>query len=222
MRRKYWRKEIQLEESILRCFNGCSICPEGEVWRTKLKNCDNLVHWAPFQLIHQPNNIHFYVIDNKNIEKFACDNDRVCVNKAPLYAILAPIIEYSFRPNIKKIYERYLYSIADNPLPILFLLNRVFAISGVGIATIWVSNDNELLVMDDILRTLMLCNRNIDYVNIHIFSVNQYSIVHNQMEANIKDWSNHDCLTISRNIIAPYGISIVQNIILTKREEHSI
>ena len=223
MKRKHWSVPASaLTSNLTSCFSLCATCTEGEVWRDKLASCDNLVHWAPFKFISEHNNMHFYVMENMTIKEFACSGSRSCIAKSPLFAVLAPTVEYIFRPNPNKAQELSLYSMADNPIPVYKLLDTVFALSGAGNITVWVSNENDLLVLKPVLRVLMLYNHRVTSVDVRLFQASRLTAAQRQMDGNIHDWTSNGCPTYSRDVVAPYTISTVDTSSRARRDLHQI
>ncbi|KAI6655481.1 hypothetical protein LOD99_1980 [Oopsacas minuta] len=223
MRRKHWLvSSADLVNTLTQCFGLCATCMEGDVWYQKLAYCDNLVHWVPFRLISEADNMHFYVMENMTVKEYACSGSRLCIAKSPIYAVLAYTVETLFRPDPAKSQELSLYSMADNPIPVYTLLDTIYALYGAGNITVWVTNENDLLVLKPVLRVLMLDNVLVTCVDIRLFDSSRLTAVQRQLDGNIHEWTTNGCPTYSRDVIAPYTISIVDISQRARRDVHQI
>ena len=181
-----------------------------------------MLHWTPFRLISEPDNTHFYVMENMTIKEYACSGSRLCISKSPLYAVFAYTVESLYRPDPNMAQELALYSMTDNPLPVYTLVDTIFALTAVGNVTVWVTSENDLLVLKPVLRVLMLDNYAVTCVDIRLFQADRLSAVQQQLDGNIHEWTANGCPAYSRDVIAPYTITIVSTSQRARRDVHQI
>ena len=60
------------------------------------------------------------------------------------FRCLAPSAEKVYRPDPMRSVEYELYSVANNPLPVMRLLEDIYAIQASGVVRFWVKDDTEM------------------------------------------------------------------------------
>lgn len=65
----------------------------GAIYEEKLKHCNNLLHWLPFEMMNDDKDVTaFYPRDNLQLRQYACNGGHHCLEKAPLFSILSKYI----------------------------------------------------------------------------------------------------------------------------------
>lgn len=68
----------------------------GAIYEQKLKHCNNLLHWLPFEMMNDDKDVTaFYPRDNLQLRQYACNGGHHCLEKAPLFSILSKYFFHS-------------------------------------------------------------------------------------------------------------------------------
>lgn len=190
------------------CFGDCGTCLDGEIYFSKTEHCNNFLHWVNWELLNnQPDVTNFFVRSNRNANIHACEGGNDCIENSPLFSLVAPSVEKVFRRDPKKSVEEELYSIANNPSPVMRLLEDIYAIQASGIVKFWVRDDTEMTALKRQLEVVMLYNKNVTLVQIH---VERYKIardaVRSVVEKAAKTMALNGCPDVSRETLTPYEI----------------
>lgn len=190
------------------CFGDCGTCLEGEIYDSKTEHCNNFLHWVDFTLLNDsPDVTNFFVRSNRAATIHACEGGNDCIENSPLFSLVAPSVEKIYRPDPKKSVEHELYSVANNPSPVFKLLEDIYAIQASGIVKFWVRDDTEMTALKRQLEVVMLYNKNVTRIQIH---VERYNIardaVKSVVEQAAKTMANNGCPDVARETLTPYEI----------------
>lgn len=164
---------------------------------------------------------------NRYMKSFACHGDRHCVEKSPLFAILAPSLEALFRPDPKKSVEDELYDSQGNPSPVPEVAYEIYGMHANGTVNVWVQNAAELEYLRTSLKPVMVYNKAVTKVNIYVLPKDKEKSVEdvkgevsNQLNSMIKDWTTSTCPHLARDATPPVGFKDVHAGI-SRRDVHT-
>ncbi|OWF42248.1 Protein hedgehog [Mizuhopecten yessoensis] len=207
--------ESSIREQVLKCFviycGGC--LGRGNIWIDKTKSCMSVVKTflsaltLPFGgSLHD--NAVFYNMDPResNITSVACDGDNICLHDVQFYSVLMTTLQETYQPNLDNDVEEALYGPADNPLPVLDLLEQEMAMSASGVVKIYLESKDDLSALLPILKILMTYNRNVKEVEFHLTAGISHSWVISSLKNKILRWSTSVCPSLSRIVVTPYKL----------------
>ncbi|XP_053389216.1 uncharacterized protein LOC123562054 [Mercenaria mercenaria] len=208
--RKHYRGRTRNEimGALKGCLLDCGTCLDGEIYFSKTEHCNNLLHWVDWTLLNdKPDVSNFFVRSNRNANIHACEGGNDCIENAPLFSLFAPSVETIYRPDPKKSVEAELYSIANNPSPVFRLMEDIYAIQASGIVKFWVRDDTEMTALTRQLEVVMLYNKNVTLVQIH---VERYRIARDAVKSVVEKAATsmaiNGCPEVARETLTPYEI----------------
>ncbi|CAH1794195.1 unnamed protein product [Owenia fusiformis] len=202
-----YRRSSDVQSALENCFGACGTCITGRIWEDKQEHCHNLLHWVPYDLKNvQHNYTNFFARDNIPLRKHACYGGQHCVDRSPLFSLVAPSVLHLYRPNPNQSVQNELYGSTDNPLPVFELLNKIYAMEAQGIVKFWTKDETELQSMRGSLQAAMLYNKRVTEVHVYVENPARRGHVTQALENMILEWSSKGCPTYTRETIAPYMV----------------
>ncbi|KAK2192294.1 hypothetical protein NP493_35g06091 [Ridgeia piscesae] len=202
-----YHDETEVHNALKGCFEKCGNCVKGDIYEEKTKHCNNFLHWAPFSMMNDAADVtNLFYKDNDDMRDKACNNGGHCLDRAPLFAQLAPSLERLYRPDPDKSIEEELYGVMDNPLPVYELLVRMYAMHAKGKVTVWVLNEVEVEYIRSALEVVMLHNKEVTEVEIYVGVGSALMAVDGAVESMIADWVKSGCPKYTRETITPFKV----------------
>lgn len=201
----------EIERFLDGCFADCGTCMTGEVFESKQEHCNNLLHLIDFALMNrEPDTTNIFLRSNENARVHACDNGADCIENAPLFSLLAPSVEYIYRPDPTKSVEEELYSSVNNPLPVYSLLEDMYAINASGIVKFWVKDDSEMTALKQQLETVMLYNKRATLIEIYVerFKLSG-DLVEQKVQEAAREMVMRGCPEVTRETLTPFTVKEV-------------
>ncbi|KAL5019336.1 hypothetical protein ScPMuIL_005058 [Solemya velum] len=204
--RKHLPKK-DIETALSKCFGICGTCLQGSIYEDKVEHCNNLLHWVPFGLKNEaPDVTNFYSRDNMETRRYACEGGGHCIEKSPLFAVIADTVDKLYRPDPTKSVKEALYDSIENPLPAMRLLNSLYAIHAAGVVKFWVKDESDITSMKDVLKVNMLYNTKVSKVQIYVTSSVSKKAVYQVVQGFSKDWATSGCPSKGREFITPFEV----------------
>ncbi|KAL4240753.1 hypothetical protein ACF0H5_001544 [Mactra antiquata] len=202
------RKDVM--EALNGCFGDCGTCLDGEIMESKIEHCNNFLHWVDFPVLNgQPDVTNVFVRSDTDdtTRIYACENGHDCVENAPLFSVVVEAVEKIYRPDPDKSDEAELYSVANNPSPVLALLEDIYTIQASGVVKFWVNDDRDMNALKRQLEVVMLYNRNVTLIKIYVIRYNvARDAVRGVVETAARSMVNSGCPDVTRETLTPYEI----------------
>lgn len=221
-RKWIYRNATEVKDALDNCFGICGTCLEGDIFDLKLKHCNNLLHWLPFELMNYDKDVsNFYARDNMATREHACNGGGHCLEKAPLFSILMPSVKRIYRPDPTKSVEELIYASEENPTPVMQILDELYAIHAKGIVHFWVADETDMVSMKKPLQTAMLYNKDVTMVNIYVMQSISKEAVSGVVEGYVKEFATTGCPKYTRETVAEFEVMDPPHTI-TKRAAHPV
>ncbi|XP_013422213.1 uncharacterized protein LOC106182108 [Lingula anatina] len=194
------------------CFvNACGKCKgSGWVWEKKVRSCLAFLSEfisktsTPFRDMH--NKAAFFNTENPNstVHHLSC-NQMVCLENTVLHGILVDTVTATFRP-YKNDIEMRLYSGAENPSPIMDLLEQVMAMRASGHVRVYIERNNDLSALHNVIKILLVHNSKVANVTFHVTPDAHKDYINEGLQRKIETWAGLACPTRSRVAISPFTV----------------
>jgi hypothetical protein len=207
------RRSLAEVESTLRwclasCDGGSIQAPApGSVPAEKIRACNQALHWLPFS-VSVARGTCSLVTASSPVKDTACFWGS-CVQETELYGLMGPTTLFQPVLPAKTVNDptcganERLYG-ASNPSPMAELLRALFAGHCTGRVTVFVDSPKELLSLESALKTLLVYNPDVVFVDMRI-SGPAYTAVVKAMDGMVKAWKPTVCKFYSeREFLAPY------------------
>ncbi|ESO84934.1 hypothetical protein LOTGIDRAFT_235988 [Lottia gigantea] len=202
-RKWLYRNETEVREALEGCFLACGTCLTGTIYEDKVEDCNNFLHWVPFDLMNDaPGITNIFPRDSMYLRGRACSHGH-CIEDAPLFHLVASSAEAIYRPDPEMSVENELYPQAENPSPVFELLHRIYTIHASGTVKFWVRDENDMLSLLSPLQDAMLYNKNVTDVEVFVLEKSKMDAVDSVIQSAVADWSSSGCPKVTREIIAP-------------------
>ncbi|XP_033102568.1 uncharacterized protein LOC117105515 [Anneissia japonica] len=208
-RKHLYRAKNDVKNALEGCFGDCSTCEEGVYYESKIENCNNLLHWIPFEFLEERDKSNFYARENEEMKAYACQEH--CIDSSPLFSLFAPSVEADFRFDPKKSAKQDLYTTNENPLPVNDLMYKLYALYSKGTVKFWILDETELLTLKNPLQVLMVYNKDVTDIEINVAATVNMNSVINVMKSLIMDWSTTGCPDYSRESMPPFSVRGITN-----------
>ncbi|XP_077979902.1 uncharacterized protein LOC144435200 [Glandiceps talaboti] len=194
----------EIKDALENCFAECGTCQTGSVWWDKQENCNNLLHWLPFDFYDKEDEVAFYVRENTDLKVPACRGH--CIDMAPLFSLVAPSVERLYRPDPKRSVEEPLYSVTNNPLPVYDLMNKLYALHARGKVRVYVKDSAELTTLRGSLQMAMIFNKEVTEVEFYVADIEKIEAVTSSLENMLLEWTKSSCPDHAREYVPPFSI----------------
>lgn len=206
-RKWIYRNETEVKYALDNCFGICGTCLEGDIYDLKLKHCNNLLHWLPFEMMNDEKDVtNFYPRDNMAARGHACNGGGHCLEKAPLFSILMPSVKRIYRPDPSRSVEELIYAPEENPTPVLQILDEIYGINAKGIVHFWVQDETDMVSMKKALQTVMLYNKDVTQVHIYVMNPISKEPVGSLVEGYVKEFATTGCPKYTRGAVAEFVV----------------
>ncbi|XP_070580394.1 uncharacterized protein [Ptychodera flava] len=219
-RKHLYRKSEDVKLALEGCFGVCGTCQSGTIWLDKIDNCNNFLHWVPFDFYEQHDEVAFYVRENTDLKQAACRGH--CIDKAPLFSLVAPSVEELFRPDPQRSVKEPMYSVANNPLPVYDLLYKLYALHATGKVKVYVKDQAELSTLRGPLKMAMIFNKAVTEVKIYVADERKVDSVTSSMENMLLEWTKASCPEHARAYVPPFSIELLPSGITKRSPEHDL
>ncbi|XP_033749025.1 uncharacterized protein LOC117333712 [Pecten maximus] len=199
--------------------NNCGGCiGKGDVWNRKLRACHGLLKMivdataSPFP--NMKDNAAFFNTENHDskIHSLACHDHSVCVENLPLFSNFITTVNEKYRPFDDKNIEEMLFGPGDNPSPVLDMLEQEMAYRVKGHIRVYIETIDDLSALEQVLKILMVYNKNVTDVSIEITDETLRDFTSSRVQKKLDKWSSSVCPYLSRQVIAPYTISLIPEV----------
>lgn len=197
----------QIEECVI---NTCGGCPSaGEVWNHKVISCTKMIlrYLERASIPFQPLKDKVSVFNTENHESAvhsqACHDGKICVENTQIYSLLMPLITatYSKDNTIEQ-----LFGGADNPSPLLEIVEQELAWRAEGNVDVYIENAKDVNALRNVLKILMAYNQNVTHIDFHIDPATDQDDVIITLQGKVEQWSGSVCPQWSRLVTTPYTI----------------
>ncbi|KAL8573315.1 hypothetical protein ACOMHN_032777 [Nucella lapillus] len=203
----------------------CGGCPGvGPVFDDKVRACSSLVHHyvsraaspLPPDLTNRTTFYNVHTV-NSTLHSLACGAGSVCLVHTPLYSLFAPTVTARYYPDPKKPLERALFAADVNPTPLLEVVTQEIAYRAKGKVTVYIENDGDTHVLRNLLKVLMVYNKNVTLVEFHVAPTTDSDMVTSSIQRKLETWSGVTCPRDSRFALTPFRVVTIG----TKRQRRS-
>ncbi|XP_069118483.1 uncharacterized protein [Argopecten irradians] len=197
------------------CFvTHCGGClGRGDIWTEKTRSCLLFIKTFLSGLsLPFGGSLHdkaaFYNMDTRdsNMRTITCGDGNNCLQDTQFYSILMTTLEETYQLNKDIDVEEPLYGPADNPLPVLDLLEQEMAMAASGIVKIYLGTKDDISALYPIIKILMTYNTDVTEVEFHLVTGVSHTWVISSLKNKIQRWSTSVCPGRSRIAIAPYTL----------------
>ncbi|XP_035695372.1 uncharacterized protein LOC118429104 [Branchiostoma floridae] len=217
-RKHLFRPEADVKAALEGCFGACGTCLEGAIMEDKTEHCNNFLHWVNFNFLNdEPDITNFWARDNQELKAQACRDH--CIVKAPVFSLLAPSIEELYRPDPKKSVQEQIYSMANNPSPVMELMQIIYAAHASGKVEFYVEDAAEMQSLRAPLKVVLVFNKNVSEVIINAVDVEAAEGVVQNL---VFEWTKSSCPDDTREFITPFSIVEMPSGIAKRSPEHEI
>ncbi|XP_035662269.1 uncharacterized protein LOC118406388 [Branchiostoma floridae] len=206
--RKYLEGDLEdrLRAALRGCTGACGTCMEGSIWDEKVRNCNNFMHWVPFNLGNNETDVtNIHPRNNLELKAYACHPGH-CIIEAPLFSLLVQSVDERYRPDPAQSAEQELYSSEQNPLPIMDLLYKLYAMHARGQVNVWVATEEEINSLESSLQVAMVYNKDVTGVTIYVTNPDVVADVETAARKFVEDWATSACTEHTRDTIAPLTV----------------
>lgn len=146
-----------LDLALRSCVAGCTasgtLTPDG-----REAACDEFLHWMPLDLHHSQGHYHLAALTDHSARSMACQYGN-CLEKTPAFQVVALHREAAETIEFPSLHQ-------ESPLP--RLVHHTFGMHAEGVVTLWVSSEEYLSAMHDILQVLTLYNHRVTFVEVRV------------------------------------------------------
>ncbi|XP_078663209.1 uncharacterized protein LOC144906623 [Branchiostoma floridae x Branchiostoma belcheri] len=206
--RKYLEGDLEdrLRAALQGCTGACGTCMEGSLWESKIENCNNFLHWVPFNLGNNESDVtNIHNRDNLAIKADACHPGH-CIVEAPLFSLLVQSVDERYRPDPAQSAEQELYSAQENPLPVMDLLYKLYGMHARGHVNVWVESVEEINMLKNSLEVVMVYNKDVTDVTVYVTDPAVLADVETAARNFVEDWATSACTDYTRDTIAPLTV----------------
>ncbi|XP_060074378.1 uncharacterized protein LOC132554096, partial [Ylistrum balloti] len=208
--------ERQADDCLVINCGGC--IGKGDIWNRKLRACYGLLKMiieataSPFP--NMTDNAAFFNTENQDskIHSLACHDDSVCVENLPLFSNFISTVNEKYRPFDDKSIEEMLFGPSDNPSPVLDMLEQEMAYRVRGHIRVYIETNDDLSALEQVLKIVMVYNKNVTDVSVEITDETLRDFTRSRIQKKLDKWSSSVCPYLSRQIIAPYTISLLPEV----------
>ncbi|XP_013386059.1 uncharacterized protein LOC106155672 [Lingula anatina] len=152
------------------------------------------------------NKAAFFNTENPNstVHHLSCDQ-MVCLENTILHGILVDTVTATYRPENNDI-EKRLYSGAENPSPIMDLLEQVMAMRASGHVRVYIERDTDLSALHNVIKILLVHNSKVTNVTFHVTPDANKDYINEGIQRKIENWAGSACPTRSRVAISPFTV----------------
>ncbi|XP_071129846.1 uncharacterized protein [Mytilus edulis] len=206
-RKWIYRNASEVKEALDNCLGICGTCLTGAIYDAKLKHCNNLLHWLPFEMMNDdPDITNFYPRDNLIARGLACNGGEHCLEKAPLFSILMPSIKRLYRPDPTKSVKELIYASEENPTPCPQILDELYASHAKGIVKFWVADETDITSFKHGLQTAMLYNKDVTKIQVFVLNAHSKEVVDGVLQGFTREFATTGCPKYSRETVAEFEI----------------
>ena len=217
------RNKFEVREELEQCFwHLCGNRRRGSTWKEKKKHCSNFLHWMPTAMSSEIEDGTIHQDENPNIIRLACGGNKNCVEKTDIHGIVTKLLDRKYNSSVDESIEFQLYSEHNNPLPLMDVIDEIFAMSLTGTVNVYINDHNDVTAMEDVLKAAMTYNHKIDDVVFCVlnktspesskFEIEHFKIknrIYNSVTRMVHGWSRLANPTFSRETIAPFSVDVV-------------
>ncbi|KAI8492680.1 hypothetical protein Bbelb_297210 [Branchiostoma belcheri] len=224
-----YRAEADVKAALEGCFGACGTCLEGEIWEEKTLHCNNFLHWVNFDFLNsEPDITNFWARDNTDLKVHACRGH--CIVKAPIFSLLAPSTEELYRPDPTKSPQEQIYSMANNPLPVMDLMQAIYGMHANGRVEFYVEDEAEMQSLRASLKSVLVFNKNVTE-SVLVFNKNVTEVIVNavnfeDVEAIVQnlvfEWTKSSCPDDTREFITPFSVVAMPAGVSKRSPEHEV
>ncbi|CAC5373291.1 unnamed protein product [Mytilus coruscus] len=206
-RKWIYRNATEVKEALDNCLGICGTCLTGAIYDSKLKHCNNLLHWLPFEMMNDdPDITNFYPRDNLIARGLACNGGEHCLEKAPLFSILMPSIKRLYRPDPTKSVKELIYASEENPTPCPQILDELYASHAKGIVKFWVADETDITSFKHGLQTAMLYNKDVTKVHVYVLNAHSKEVVDGVLQGFTREFATTGCPKYTRETVAEFEV----------------
>ncbi|XP_052773072.1 uncharacterized protein LOC128211950 [Mya arenaria] len=201
------RKDIMPE--IEACIvNTCGGCPSaGLVWKEKVLTCSRMIlrflerASVPFQPLLDKVSIFNTENHESAVHSLACHDGRVCVENTQIYSLLMPVNTATYSVNNT---EELLFGGADNPSPLLEIVEQELAWRAVGEVDVFLESAKDVNSLRNTIQILMMYNKNVTKITFHVDPDADEDDVIVTLQRKVEQWVSGVCPDWSRIVTTPY------------------
>lgn len=199
-----------IEDCII---NTCGGCPSaGEVWKQKVIKCTKMIlrylerASVPFQPLK--NKVSVFNTENhaSAVHSLACHDGKICVENTQIYSLLMPVITATYKhDNV----DELMFGGADNPSPLLEIVEQELAWRAEGNADIYIENAKDINALRNVIKILMMYNQKVNSLTFHLDPDADEDDVIITLQRKVEQWSGSVCPHWSRLVTTPYTIETI-------------
>ncbi|XP_066265527.1 uncharacterized protein [Branchiostoma lanceolatum] len=196
----------RLQTALEGCLGVCGTCMEGTLWDSKVEHCNNFMHWVPILLGNNETDVtNIHNRNNLALKADACHPGH-CIVEAPLFSQLVGSVDERYRPDPSKSAEHEVYSPQENPLPVMDLLYKLYAIHAAGHVKVWVETVEEINMLQNPLEVVLAYNKNVTGVTVYVTDSELVADVETAARKFVEDLGASACNLYTRDTIAPLTV----------------
>ncbi|XP_019614930.1 PREDICTED: uncharacterized protein LOC109462776 isoform X2 [Branchiostoma belcheri] len=213
-----YRAEADVKAALEGCFGACGTCLEGEIWEEKTLHCNNFLHWVNFDFLNsEPDITNFWARDNTDLKVHACRGH--CIVKAPIFSLLAPSTEELYRPDPTKSPQEQIYSMANNPLPVMDLMQAIYGMHANGRVEFYVEDEAEMQSLRASLKSVLVFNKNVTEVIVNAVNFEDVEAIVQNL---VFEWTKSSCPDDTREFITPFSVVAMPAGVSKRSPEHEV
>ena len=98
----------------------------------------NFLHWMPTAMSSEIEDGTIHQDENPNIIRLACGGNKNCVEKTDIHGIVTKLLDRKYNSSVDESIEFQLYSEHNNPLPLMDVIDEIFAMSLTGTVNVYI------------------------------------------------------------------------------------
>ncbi|KAI8512145.1 hypothetical protein Bbelb_087840 [Branchiostoma belcheri] len=191
---------------------------ESEIWEEKTLHCNNFLHWVNFDFLNsEPDITNFWARDNTDLKVHACRGH--CIVKAPIFSLLAPSTEELYRPDPTKSPQEQIYSMANNPLPVMDLMQAIYGMHANGRVEFYVEDEAEMQSLRASLKSVLVFNKNVTEVIVNAVNFEDVEAIVQNL---VFEWTKSSCPDDTREFITPFSVVAMPAGVSKRSPEHEV
>ncbi|XP_061168900.1 uncharacterized protein LOC133178168 [Saccostrea echinata] len=208
-----------LRDKVNKCLvSMCGGCiGKGKIWKEKTMACFDLMSYfldgssTPFPDLR--NTGAFYNTENSKSEvhSLACHDGSACIENVQLHSFLQETLTTKYKPKPSETNEELLYDPADNPSPLLDILEQEMAMRVSGNVSVYIESNGDVSKLNHILKILMVYNTKVSNVLFHLTKSVRENQAMAAIQRKLERWAFSMCPDRTRVVVAPYTVQKIDH-----------
>ncbi|XP_062572080.1 uncharacterized protein LOC134234049 [Saccostrea cucullata] len=208
-----------LRDKVNKCLVSlCGGCiGKGKIWKEKTIACFDLMTYfldgssTPFPDLR--NTGAFYNTENtkSEVHSLACHNGSACIENVQLHSFLQETLTTKYKPKSSETNEELLYDPADNPCPLLDILEQEMAMRVSGNVSVYIESNGDVSKLNHIFKILMVYNTKVSNVHFHLTKSVRENQAMAAVQRKIERWAFSMCPDRTRVVVTPYTVQKIDH-----------